>query len=98
MSLLTHPIDGITGNFFQTIFIDDGYSTYVLTDVVHPHGILSTPRSLLFGIDAEDDYKKQRDRAHPLKKAYWSQAHALYQGHFAQTDLFIIFRVLTWRK
>lgn len=28
---------------------------------------------------------------HRLKKAYWSQAHALYRSHFAQTDLFIIF-------
>ena len=71
--------------------VDYGYSTYLLTDVVHPHGILSTPRSVLFGIDAEDDYKKHRDPAHRLKKAYWSQAHALYRGCFAQTDLFIIF-------
>lgn len=70
---------------------DEGQSTYVLTDVVHPHGILSTPRSLLFGIDAEDDYKKHRGEPHRLKKAYWSQAHALYRGHFSQADLFIIF-------
>jgi len=71
--------------------VDAGYSSYVLTDVMHPHGILSTPRSLLFGIDAEDDYKKRRGQGQRLKKAYWSQAHALYRGHFAQTDLFIIF-------
>lgn len=71
--------------------VDAGYSSYVLTNVVHPHGILSTPRSLLFGIDAEDDYKQHRGEAHRLKKAYWSQAHALYRSHFAQADLFIVF-------
>lgn len=71
--------------------VDGGYSSYVLTDVVHPHGILSTPRSLLFGVDAEDNYKEYRGEQHRLKKAYWSQAHALYRGHFAQADLFIIF-------
>lgn len=70
---------------------DLGYSGYVISDVIHPHGILSTPRSLLFGIDAEDDYKKSRSEVHRLKKPYWSQAHALYRNHFLQADLFIIF-------
>lgn len=70
---------------------DLGYSGYVTSDVVHPHGVLSTPRSLLFGVDAEDDYKKTRTPADHLKKPYWSQAHALYRNHFTQADLFIIF-------
>lgn len=71
---------------------DAGYSGYVVSNVVHPHGILSTPRSLLFGIDSQDDYKKQsRTDAVRLGKPYWSQAHALYRNHFLQADLFIIF-------
>lgn len=70
---------------------DLGYSGYVTSGVIHPHGVLSTPRSLLFGIDAEDDYKKTRTPTDYLKKPYWSQAHALYRNHFAQADLFIIF-------
>lgn len=70
---------------------DYGYSGYVTSDVVHPHGVLSTPRSLLFGIDADDDYKKTRTPSDHLKKPYWSQAHALYRNHFTQADLFIIF-------
>lgn len=70
---------------------DLGYSGYVTSEVIHPHGVLSTPRSLLFGIDAEDDYKNSRTPIDHLKKPYWSQAHALYRNHFAQADLFIIF-------
>lgn len=71
--------------------IDSGQSGYVLTDVVHPHGILSTPRSLLFGIDAADDYDQAKDPYNQLKKPYWAQSNVLYRGHFAQTELFVIF-------
>lgn len=70
---------------------DYGYSGYVTSNVIHPHGILSTPRSLLFGIDADDNYKETRTNSDHLKKPYWSQAHALYRNHFTQADLFIIF-------
>lgn len=70
---------------------DAGQSGYVLTEVVHPHGILSTPRSLLFGIDAEDDYDKGKNSYNHLKKPYWAQSNVRFRRHFAQTDLFIIF-------
>lgn len=70
---------------------DLGYSGYVTSNIIHLHGILSTPRSLLFGIDADDDYKKTRAANDHLKKAYWSQTHALYRNHFTQADLFNIF-------
>lgn len=71
---------------------DAGFSGYVVTNVVHPHGVLSTPRSLLFGVDAKDNYKQQaRSDARRLEKPYWSQAHALFRNHFLQADLFVIF-------
>lgn len=70
---------------------DAGQSGYVLTDVVHPHGVLSTPRSLLFGIDAEDDYDRGKSSFNQLKKPYWAQSNVLFRSHFAQTELFIIF-------
>lgn len=70
---------------------DAGQSGYVLTDVVHPHGILSTPRSLLFGIDADDDYDQAKDPYNQLKKPYWAQSNVLYRSHFAQTQLFVVF-------
>ncbi len=60
---------------------DRGYSGYVVSNVIHPHGVLSSPRSLLFGIDAEDNYKQTRGSTQRLQKPYWSQAHALYRIH-----------------
>lgn len=79
------------GHLYQGNTTDAGQSGYVLTDVVHPHGILSTPRSLLFGIDAEDDYDQTKDPYNQLKKPYWAQSNVLYRNHFAQTELFVIF-------
>ena len=70
---------------------DAGQSGYVLTEVVHPHGVLSTPRSLLFGMDAEDDYDQAKDPYNKLKKPYWTQGNIRYRGRFPQTELFIIF-------
>jgi hypothetical protein len=59
--------------------------SYLVSDVVHPHGIQHTPRSLLFGIDeAEGDARK-------LSKPYWAQNKVKYGDLFSTTDLFIIF-------
>ncbi len=70
---------------------DLGQSGYIQTDVVHPHGILSTPRSLLFGIDAGDNYDQTREPSHKLKKLYWAQSNVRFRNHFSQANLFIIF-------
>lgn len=57
----------------------------LLSEVVHPHGIQYTPRSLLFGIDeADGDARK-------LSKPYWAQNRVKYEDLFSTTDLFIIF-------
>lgn len=79
------------GHFRTGNATDAGQSGYVLTEVVHPHGVLSTPRSLLFGIDAEDDYDRGQNSYNQLKKPYWAQSNVLFRSHFAQTELFIIF-------
>lgn len=79
------------GHLHASNATDAGQSGYVLTDVIHPHGILSTPRSLLFGIDADDDYDQAQDAYNQLKKPYWAQSNVHYRSHFGQTELFIIF-------
>lgn len=61
-------------------------ASYLVSDVVHPHGVQFTPRSLLFGIDEVDDAGARR-----LSKPYWAQNKVKYEELFAQTDLFIIF-------
>lgn len=60
-------------------------SSYLVSEVVHPHGIQSTPRSLLFGID------ESAGDAQKLSKPYWAQNLVKYGSLFAETHLFIIF-------
>jgi len=60
--------------------------SYVITEVVHPHGVQHTPRSILFGVDSAP-----RARAPRLEKPYWAQNKVLHETHFAETHLFIVF-------
>lgn len=60
--------------------------SYLVSDVVHPHGVQHTPRSLLFGIDDVDDAGAKR-----LSKPYWAQNKVKYGDLFQKTDMFIIF-------
>lgn len=60
--------------------------SYLVSEVVHPHGIQSTPRSLLFGVD-----EVANRRARKLSKPYWAQNNLKYGELFPGTDLFIIF-------
>ena len=59
--------------------------SYLLTDVVHPHGMQYVPRSLLFGVDAAEE------SAGKLAKPYWAQNDTKFGDLFPETDLFIIF-------
>ncbi|MGV2853494.1 AbiH family protein [Glutamicibacter sp. AGC13] len=60
--------------------------SYIVADVVHPHGVQHTPRSLLFGIDEVNSREAQR-----LSKPYWAQNKVKYGALFPMTDLFIVF-------
>lgn len=60
--------------------------SYLVSDVVHPHGVQSTPRSLLFGVDEVNNRL-----ARMLSKPYWAQNNLKYGDLFPATDLFIIF-------
>ncbi|APT93002.1 hypothetical protein CPHO_09005 [Corynebacterium phocae] len=72
--------------------VDDiGYSGYILTSVVHPHGDFNIPRSLLLGMDAPNNFKAYRDPRHKLSKPYWGRNNERFEASFKQADLFIIF-------
>ena len=62
-------------------------ATYLATDIIHPHGTQSTPRSLLFGIDPREGDEDGR----ALSKPYWAQNEREYADLFPNTNLFIIF-------
>ncbi|HSX69004.1 AbiH family protein [Nocardioides sp.] len=68
-----------------------GWSSYVRSEVIHPHGQQPVPRSLLFGIDAPDGFDQGRDTHRRLMKPYWAMNRIEYSHLFSDTRLFIIF-------
>jgi hypothetical protein len=64
--------------------------SYIISDVLHPHGTQSVPRSLLFGID-EQPGKPRPGSAHYLSKPFWAQNQARYSALFHDTELYVIF-------
>jgi len=69
----------------------DSFSSYVVTETVHPHGYQSIPRSLLFGIDHPDSKLSNQDPILRLSKPFWAQNNIKYNAIFKDTELFIIF-------
>lgn len=70
---------------------DTGWSSYVRSEVIHPHGQQAIPRSLLFGIDAPDDLAAGTNPQRQLMKPYWAMNRIEYGHLFTDTRLFIIF-------
>lgn len=68
-----------------------GWSSYVRSEVIHPHGQQPIPRSLLFGIDAPDGLDQGTDTRRQLMKPYWAMNRTEYGHLFLDTRLFIIF-------
>lgn len=66
------------------------YSSYVISDVIYPHGMQNIPRSILFGIDLKE-YDIGRGLEKRLVKGYWSQYNSKYKSYIEQADLFIIY-------
>lgn len=66
------------------------WSSYVLLDVIHPHGVQDVPRSILFGIDRENYDRRIYDDKR-LVKGYWAQYKVKYEKYLNQADLFIIY-------
>lgn len=69
----------------------DSSSSYLMTEVIHPHGQQSIPRSLLFGIDEPDMRAGNQDPRLRLAKPLWAQNKPRYSHLFDDTELFIIF-------
>ncbi len=65
------------------------WSTFLMQDIIHPHGFQNIPRSMLFGVES-DKYKKNRF-AKRLVKSYWAQNDQKYQSYFDNTELFVIY-------
>jgi hypothetical protein len=68
-----------------------GWSSSLRTEVVHPHGQQSIPRSLLFGIDAPDGFDPGTHPHRKLMKPYWAMTDIEYRHLFSDVELFIVF-------
>ncbi|MGI6006224.1 MAG: AbiH family protein [Ruminococcus sp.] len=65
------------------------WSSFIMTDIIHPHGYQNIPRSLLFGVESVE-YKNDKSRRR-FNKSYWAQDDQKYKTYFANTDLYIIY-------
>lgn len=74
----------------QTRYLETIYSTYIISDVIHPHGWQSIPRSILFGTYLER-YDKGRGIIKRFVKEYWSQYEVKYKSYIEEANLFIIY-------
>ena len=78
-------------------FIDDKLSksnvtwpSYLLTEVIHPHGIKDIPRSFLFGTEMDTDAIDIKEQLRFIK-SYRGLNEKKYGRCFDETELFIIF-------
>lgn len=65
-------------------------SSYLVSEVIHPHGFQAIPRSILFGIDLQD-FDEGRGEEKRLVKRYWSQYDLKYKSYLEEAELFIIY-------
>ncbi len=70
--------------------LDTVLSSYLISEVIHPHGVQDIPRSMLFGIDL-DKYDRGKSTEKRLTKSYWSQYDVKYKSYLESAELFIIY-------
>lgn len=67
------------------------FSSYLLTDIAHPHGLQNIPKSMLFGFDNSRQVSYSNRTTSKFMKPYWGQNDKKYSRFFSDTRLFIIF-------
>ena len=72
---------------------ETNYSSYLMSNINHPHGYQNVPKSMLFGFDNEEQIKNKKKRflAKKFLKPYWAQNDQRYKSYFNDTHLFIIY-------
>jgi len=72
---------------------DTKYSSYLMTNITHPHGYQNVPKSMLFGFDNKNQITNSanRNKAKNFLKPYWAQNDKKYKSYFRNTDLFILY-------
>jgi hypothetical protein len=71
---------------------DTIWSSYIMSNVVHPHGYQNVPKSMLFGVNSQNQIGSVGGRGlNSFVKPYWAQNDLKYAHLFEDTDLYIIF-------
>lgn len=68
---------------------DTSWSSYIMTNIIHPHGRQNIPRSMIFGTELNEYDKSHVEKR--LIKSYWAQDDLKYRKYFEDTELFIIY-------
>ena len=87
-------VDGSWGRLPDSDFNKDTcYSSYLITNITHPHGYQNVPKSMLFGFDNKKQITNENKRplAKNFLKPYWAQNNKKYKSYFNDTDLFILY-------
>lgn len=75
-------------------------SSYLISDIIHPHGVQDISRSILFGIDLDNSDKGNSDKGNSDKrnpeekrlfKSYWAQYDIKYKSYIEDAELYIIY-------
>lgn len=72
---------------------DTNHSSYLITNISHPHGYQNVPKSMLFGFDNKEQITNENKKhlAKNFLKPYWAQNDKKYKSYFNNTDLFILY-------
>ena len=72
---------------------DTKYSSYLITNISHPHGYQNVPKSMLFGFDNVDQITNiaNKYKAKNFLKPYWAQNDKKFKAYFNNTDLYILY-------
>lgn len=72
---------------------ETNYSSYLMTNITHPHGYQNVLKSMLFGFDNKEQITNENKRplAKNFLKPYWAQNDKKYKSYFNNTDLFILY-------
>lgn len=87
-------VDGSWGRLSDLDFNKDTlYSSYLITNITHPHGYQNVPKSMLFGFDNKEQITNENKRhlAKNFLKPYWAQNDKKYKSYFNDTNLFILY-------
>ena len=75
---------------------DTSWSSYIMTNIIHPHGRQNIPRSMIFGTELENYDKSKAEKR--LIKSYWAQDDLKYKRYFKDTELFIIYGIDVYKR